>query len=405
MNNSKKSIRKDNKKVITDLNQSSKMATSLKLWIAAGVVAFIVVVVAICYDAFHQDALVTVDGTDYKLNDIEVMYNVYNQESQTEYMNQMYAQLYSQMGQAGYDYWAEDGVVDQVRSSIINNMEQTEVLYLESQKKKANIKLTSAEKKTITTTANDLMSKLSSKRLRKTKFTKTKLVDYLTKQKIADKYKEQLISSYGITEDTAKANVDESKYDERKVQLIQVATKTTDSTGASKAVSASKLATYKEQMNQYLAKAQAGTDMSKILGKDEKTYTYSETTFLVGQDKIDSKVEKAALKLKNKEIAGSVIEGTDALYIVKMVDTACKDSYNSAVSSEVKTEQNAKLQAAVKKMKTSYKVKEHTKAINALKIGEISLKKGESLTEYASDSDSKSSSSSKATSTPKASSK
>lgn len=399
MNNSKRVLREG------DTVKKAKKRTSSgsllpKIFISLGVLLVIGMIGIIGYESFHQDPLVTIDGTDYRLRDIEIMYQMYQQETTMEQTDQAY-QAYG-LG----SYWDgadSNGVAyaDTAKEGAVQNMVANELLYRKAIQE--GYELTDDDKEKAQDEL-DSMKKMSSYRWRKTGFSEDTLLELLQHNKIASRYYDALIESYKITEDTVKDDVNKEDYKERKYSYITVSTKTTNENNET--VEVENKDKLKTKMDEYLKKALAGDDFAKLVSKDDSNFTYkADATFIVGKDAVDEAVETAALTLKDGEVYDGVIETDSAYYIIKMIDTDCTDSYDSAIKSAVSSAQTEEYKKDYDKLETEYNVEYHDDAISKLKFGTLTLRKGDELEEFATEEPSATPTSTgdeKATATPEA---
>lgn len=370
MNKSKQNVQKERAKKKT--KQSKGAVGPNKIVISVFAVFLIAIIGIITFESFYKPALVTIDGTKYRVNDVATMYHLYQAETNTEQISNFYA-AYSN----GTDYWNMDGVKTNGLNGAMSNLIQTEVLYKEATKN--NVTLTEEEKKEVDQ-AVEQMNKMSSYRKRKTGYSEESFKNYIETVFIADKYKKQLIEGYGVKAEDVKDKVDASKYEEYKIQYIATNIKKVDENNKTVDLPKEEIDKKTKQLESYVAEAKAGKDFTKLVDEDNKDYSYAETTFIKGSETLKA-IQDEALKLKNGEYSG-VVKSDTVAYVIKMVDTKCKDAYNAAVEEEVTKAEESKFKAALDKLKIQYGVKLNTSAIDKLKFGSLTLKQGAELEEF-----------------------
>ncbi len=371
MNKTKQIIRIDNstkKKKRKETNTS----TVIKAWIGAGALLLVLIIGIISYEAFHREPVVTIDGTDYYLSDVEIMYNVYQQEAQIESMSQML------ISYGSTSYWAQQGVAESGRTTAMDMSIKQLLLYKEAEK--AGKKITDEEKAEITKDVDLMMDNLGKARLRKTGFERESVIDYLCKVKVALNYYNELIEGYGVTEEDVKASVKEDDYKEKKIEYISANITETDKDNKTVDVSDEKKAEYKAQLEKYVTEAKAGKTFKDLVKSDDKVYSVSEKAYLATDTSLDEAVKKACEKLANGEYS-EVVEIEGYLIVAKMVDTDSKDAYKKALEDAVAKEEEKKFTEQYAKLQETYNVSINTTEWEKIKFGEISINQGEELKE------------------------
>lgn len=373
MNKGKKVVRSEQKQV--KVSGPMDKETKAKIGIGVGIVAFLVVVFIVCYDTFHKDPVLAVGEDKYYLSDTNVMYNVYNQEASIERTDQFYKQYTN----SATSYWDTEGIREQAKQKAMDDTISVEVLYREAVA--ANMKLSDDDKKEVKKQVEDLLANMPKKIVNNTKFTKESLISYLEKAKLATNLHDEKIKGYDVKEADVKDNIKADDYKQKKIQYMIASKVLTNDNGEKKNIDDATASKYKAQLEEYLEKAKAGEDMSKFVdSKDQNTpYYYNEDTYILGKGTVPDEVEKACADLKNGEFADGIIDTDERYYIVKMVDSDCKDAYNQQVESAIEKEQDSRWTAELATLEEKYKVEVLTKGWDRVTIGEVAVVPGEGV--------------------------
>ncbi|MDO5521399.1 MAG: hypothetical protein Q4G58_12985 [bacterium] len=380
MNKSKQVVRVDGNG--TKSGKVSKIDTASLLKIiggALGVIAFIVACVVIGYESFHVDPVMTVEGKKYYLSDPEVKFSVYMAEASLLNQGQTYGPYY---GMDAATFFESNKA--SAKADALSSLEETFLMYNEAVKQGET--LSDEDKKTTEEDYGKIFDKMSKKRVKRLDMTREEFIDQALKIKLAYQYMDKLVEDYGITKDNLTTKVDQANYDEREFEVIEVPLTTTDKDNKTVDVSAKDKAAYLKQMQEYLKEAQKGTELSKILSTDEKTYTYEKKSLLTS-DTTNKELIAKVKDMKNKAVYNGVIEADKAYYIVKMTNNKATTQYDQAVQEEISTEQQTKLEEDIAKLKETYKLTEE-KGWDAVEFGTVAVYPTDSLDEFAEEEES-----------------
>lgn len=345
---------------------------SPKLWIIVSAVLGLFLVVAILFDQLYKRPLITINGDKYYLEDLT--YYFYNTELSYNYMNQLYGGYYWDMT---YDYTTGETVRDHAKSEAINNIIYTEVLYREALAH--GYTLTGEEADEIKEDVNLILNEggLSDKFIKKNGFTPEYLTEILTKFKLADRYREDVIDLLYIDEEAIKADIDYEEYRQYDIEYVFISTTKTvedeegkstneDMTEEEKKAAYDKIADLRE-------KALTAEDWSELIPEDEEDLKYREYSLLANNTTFPDNFKETVLAMENDEIS-DIIETEDGYYVVRMVNNNSSKAYDSAVADAIeKAENEAFMNEYNEYILPKYDYKINTKAINNLRMGRITL--------------------------------
>lgn len=379
VNKAKQIIRVENQhgpKKNYDPEARKNKLTLIGIGIAA--VLFIAMCVVIFYEALHKDPVLVIGDEKYYATDVEVMYNVYMEEANVEQYAQLMNSLYN--GVTGSSsIWNTGSTKTLAKQEAMNKIINYELMYREATKN--GVTLTEDEKKEATDKATTIIENMNSKRLKRTGFTKESFVEYALKAKLAEKYIAQVKEGYGITKDTLETPVKQEEYEERKIEVIYVATATSNSDDDAVPVSDEKKAEYKAQIEEYLKQAKDGKEFKDILAEDEETFKYSaEMSYVVDNTELPEELIAGTKDLKDGQITDKVIEAKNYYFIAKMIDDNPTDAYEKAIKDAIETEQTAKFEEEISKLKTEYKLS-IGKGWDAVEMGSTAVLIGEDISE------------------------
>ena len=224
------------------------------------------------------------------------------------------------------------------------------------------------------------MGKLTAKQKKMDGLNKKRIRKAIERQALADKYKEQIIASFGIDEDAIKATV--SKEDNRQytIQYYTIDKTTTDSDGKTANKSDADLKKAKSDIEALQKKAAKAKDFTKDIitdsnndNVDDKTGISYSTEDLVETDTNvgTADLRKAIKKMSNNTVS-DVLETEDAYYVIKMVNNNDSAAYDKACTEAVDNEKETKFDEKYKKdIKPNYTAKAQSYWKSAVKVGYI----------------------------------
>lgn len=353
--------------------------------ITIGILVVLVLCLGTCYSKLRPRNILVVQGNvsgasvSSKLSYQDAMYDIYNIEAQYNSMSALYEQFY------GSTFWEATNIDSKghtgsqlAKKEVMNNLKLREILCLEAEQ--VGVTLNDDEKKQVETDLDTFMGKLTAKQKKMDGFTKKRIRKAIERQALADKYKEQIIASFGIDEDAIKATV--SKEDNRQytIQYYTIAKTTTDSDGNSANKSAADLKQAKSDMEALQKKAAKAKDFTKDIitdsnsdNVDDKTGISYATEDLVETDTSfgTADLRKAIKKMSNNAVS-DVMETDDAYYVIKMVNNNDSAAYDKACEEAVENEKETKFDEKYKNdIKPNYTAKAQSYWKSAVTVGYI----------------------------------
>lgn len=391
--NSSKKIMNQNKKAETKSSVSAP-ASNKKLGangenlnkkaIILGIIS-IVIILGICIGVGVQQIKpqVVLKVNDTKLTMDDMMYPIYERESQYLSMDEMY-QAYFGTSVWEASYMGTDSTVDSsmtnsvgLKQEIVNAETEYQVLYDEAVK--ADYKLTDDEKKQAVKQAEDALKGLSWLQKFQLAISKNKLTERFEKRILADRYKEDQQTELNKKVDEKEAIKDISKKDLRQydIQFYYADTNVTNEQGNEVTLSSEEKKNLEKQIRDLAKKAEKAKDFTKLLGDDEEeselTYETAEFTETDGwSEYLSDKYVAQIKKMKNGEISPVFVDETTGYYMfVKMINNNSSESYKAACESAVESEQETLYQEWLDGIEKGYKIKLYNEIWGDVTIGTV----------------------------------
>lgn len=358
--------------------------------VAISVVLVIAMIVGIAVEQLKPSLYMTIDGD--KLYDKDLMYFVYQTESQYNYMDALYRQFY---GSGYWDQADENGVSNRInaKNELENNIRQFYILYKEAVK--AGYKINDEDKKSAAENVKDIRDNLSLKQKGLKGMSKKDLTKTAERAAMADRYKKDMIDKFDIDDAKLKAGVKKSEYKQYDVQYYSVPLGSYDEENNFVKPTDKEKEAAKAELER-LADLAKTEDFDKLLGdseeevatddanekeedkeKDENkvdsiaSFTDSENgKFVAGSSAFGTDAEKKVVALKNDEIS-DIIETDNAYYLVKMINNDCQDAYNEACDKAVKDEEDKQFNEAYSKLVEKYTFEVNYDEWDKLNLGSV----------------------------------
>lgn len=359
MNSSKKIVSgqdKDKNTKKTDISVPEKRLKSsgfgggnkkLVVLTAFGILLILALCIGVGIQQFRPRVVFTVDNEKITMSDM--MYPIYEVESQYASLNEMYI---SAMGSSFWEaeYQNSDGTSSaDVTNSIGMKQEilSREVQYeiLSKMAEKAKYQLTDKEKEQAEKDAEKALKGLSWMQKFQLDFSKKKLTALFEKRALADKFrkdKEEELNKTVKREDAIKdiKKADNRQYD---VQFYYASINETDDEGNSTALPADKKKQLGAVIKSIAKKAKKGEDFTKLSSDDDKDITFEDDASFVEKDGweylSDANLKKVK-KMKNGEVSQAFLDETSGYYVVvKMINNNSDEAYKKACDDAVKEKQ------------------------------------------------------------------
>jgi len=365
VNKSKKTLKGPKKET------KKKFNINPKVWIIISSILGFLLIAGILFDQLYKRPLITIDGDKYYLEDLT--YYFYGTEQAYDYINQLYGGSYWDMP---YDYSSGMTVREYAKTEAINNIIYNEILYREAVANGYTLTQEEEEKinEDIDTILND--SGLSKKFIKRNGFTEEYLKDVLTKVKLAERYKNDIIDSLDIDEEAIKAEINYEDYRQYDIEYFYISTEDTtdneDDSSSEETNEEKKKAAY-QKIADIREKALTAEDWSTLLPEDEKELKYRDTYFLGNSTYYPDEFKEAVMAMDNNEIS-DILETEDGYYVVRMKNNNSAETYDRTVEEAIeKAEEEAFNEEYNNNILPKHNYVLHEKAIQNLRMGRITL--------------------------------
>lgn len=343
------------------------------------VVVVLVLCIGVGIQQLKPENVMKVNGTKFSMDNM--MYPIYEKESQNLPMNEMY-QYY--MGTTVWDasYQGDNKNVDEgatnaegFKQEIIDSETEYEILYQEA--KKAGMELTADEKKKADDEALDAIKGLSWGQKLQLGVSKGKIKTRFEKRALADKYKDSKQEELNkeVDEKAAIADISSKDYRQYDVDYYYASLSKTDDEGNSTPLSDDDKKKLEKEMKKLAADAATAKDFSKLIKDEEKTdiqYNSGNFTEKSGWSFVSEANLKKIKSMKNNEISEVFLDEEAGYYVfVKMIDNNSTESYESACDSAIKEAQDAKYDEWYTALKDGYKIEINDEIWDTVVIGTV----------------------------------
>ena len=343
------------------------------------VVVVLVLCIGVGIQQLKPENVMKVNGTKFSMDNM--MYPIYEKESQNLPMNEMY-QYY--MGTTVWDasYQGDNKNVDEgatnaegFKQEIIDSETEYEILYQEA--KKAGMELTADEKKKADDEALDAIKGLSWGQKLQLGVSKGKIKTRFEKRALADKYKDSKQEELNkeVDEKAAIADISSKDYRQYDVDYYYASLSKTDDEGNSTPLSDDDKKKLEKEIKKLAADAATAKDFSKLIKDEEKTdiqYNSGNFTEKSGWSFVSEANLKKIKSMKNNEISEVFLDEEAGYYVfVKMIDNNSTESYESACDSAIKEAQDAKYDEWYTALKDGYKIEINDEIWDTVVIGTV----------------------------------
>ncbi|MCR5625572.1 MAG: SurA N-terminal domain-containing protein [Lachnospiraceae bacterium] len=383
MNSSKKIVREGAKANQNDKkkNNGDNLNMDDKKRLVLGVI-FGVLLLAMCIvvgvQQFKKDVVLKVNDTKYTMDDM--MYPIYETESQYLAMNSMY-QYYmnSTVWEAAYS--GDDKNVDSsatnevgLKQQIMDQTQEYEILYQAAVK--AGYKVTEEDTSSAKTSADEALKHLSFKQKLKLGFTKNSLVKLFEKRNVANRYKEdnRAVTDGQVDEAEAIKGISKEDYKQYDVEYFSVSLVTKEGEDLKPEKREKRL----KQLKDVLERSEDEDDFSKVLKEeneeaDQVTFNTASFTEGEGWSMITNKdILKKVKKLKKGEVSDIIEDDDDNIaFFVKLADDTSTESYDTACDEAIKTAKDAKYDEWYESVAKDFNVKINQDVWDEITIGTV----------------------------------
>ena len=363
-------------------------ATRNKVLLGIGICLVLVLCLGVAYIQLRPRPILKVSGTDADGKSVtdtlyykDALYDICNTEAQYNNMQSLYQQFY------GSSFWEAENMDSKGRTgaqvakkAVMDGLKQREILCMEAEKN--GVSLGDEEKSKVDEDLKTFMDGLTDGQKKIRGLDEDTVRNELERQALADKYKNQVIESLGIDEETLKAGVSKEDYRQYDLQYYMISKKSTDDDGNEKDLDAATLKKNKKTIEDVQKKAVKAKDFTKdvITDSDEDNTDddtgvqyLTENLLETDTDFLDEKALKKVKKMKNDEIS-DVIETDDGYYVIKMVDNNDQSAYDQQCEQVVEDEKEKQFEAKYKSdIKPNYTTEIQSYWKGRVKLGGITV--------------------------------
>ena len=394
MNSSKKIAAKRNKEQeLQDVKVPEKRLGTPKggfvgnvkpvILISICVVLILVLCIGVAVQQLKPKVVVTVDKTKITMNDM--MFPIYEVESQYAQINQMYeTQLGSSFWEQNYQGTSSDGLntaTTDVSNSVGLKQEllNKEVSYeiLNQKALEGKYILTADEKEKAHKNADKAMKGLSFTQKLRLNITKSNMYSRFEKRALAQKFREAKQDELNktIDEDTIIKDISKKDYRQYDIQYYSVTTTETDDEGNSGTVGSDKKSQLKEKIKKIAEKAKTEKDFTKLADKDDSEVEFNKEGKIIentGWSYLSEDNLKKVKKMKNGEISDPIYDDTTGYYVVvKMIDNNSDAAYKDACDSAIENAQTQEFNTWYQEEEAKHKVKVNTDLWTDVTVGSV----------------------------------
>lgn len=343
------------------------------------VAVVLVLCIGVGIQQFKPKVVVTVGDTKITMDDM--MYPIYEVESQYLPYNEMYESVTgSSVWEAEYQGSSTSGLSGVTNSiglkqEVINSEVQYEIMYQKAVK--AKYKLTNAQKKDAKKRAKEALKGLSWLQKLQLNISESKLTDRFEKRLLSESYQNDNKEKINKTVDEKKAikNISKKDYRQYNVQFYYGATSTTDSKGKTKKLSASEKKSLKAKIETIAKKAANGEKFTKLISSKEKSVKFEKSGKIIenqGWNYVSAANLKKIKKMKNGQLSKAIIDDKTGYYVVvKMINNNSTEAYKSACDSAIDSARSEAYQKWYEKEQKGIKTKVNTDVWSDVTIGSV----------------------------------
>lgn len=341
-----------------DRAKQGKRSHSTQIFVVLAILVGLVVAALVIWDRYHREVAMTVGNE--KIYEDELMYYVYETESDARFMDSLYQQIY------GSSYWesVEDAGMSNSELEKLNIKEQAaQDLILEKEAVKAGISLTDEEKAAADENAKTMFEQMSEADRRANGVTLELLTKISRRVALGDKYEAQRIEEYDIDDEEIRAGVDKDEYRQYNIQYYSVPIVETDDDNEEQPLGDEEIEQRKEKLKDLRERAQKGEDFEKLIGEDEEsdiTFSGIEAEKVWKADtNFSDTLTSVIYSMKDDEIS-DIIEDEDSgeLYLIKMLDNNSDEAYEDEVESRIKAQEEESFSDEyIEKLMPNYNIK------------------------------------------------
>lgn len=330
----KSQVQKEKNKV-----KQGKRSHSTQIFVVLAILIGLAVAALVIWDRYHREVAMTVGNE--KIYEDELMYYVYETESDASFMNSLYQQIY------GSSYWEtiEDSGISNSEMEKLNIKDQAaQDLILEKEAINAGISLTDEEAAAADESAKNMFEQMSEADIKANGVKLENLTKISRRIALGDKYEAQRIDEYDIDDEGIRAGVDKDEYRQYNIQYYSISIVKTDDDNNEQSLSDEEIEQRKEKLMDLRERAENGEDFETLIDEDEEsdiTFSGIEAEKVWKADtNFSDTLTSVIYSMKDDELS-DIIEDEDSgeLYLIKMLDNNSDEAYEDEVESRIKAQE------------------------------------------------------------------
>lgn len=261
-----------------------------------------------------------------------MLFFIYTMETKGAYSEEYYQEVY------GTSFWDLEYAKDYTMRELYKDYAMdsaVQYVILEEKAKEQGLTLTDAEIEENRVYAENVLDSFTEEQLKKNGITLKSLEETTQMMALAEKYYNYFLENIDITLEEIKAGINPEDYKEYKTEYWYLATSKYDENYEIVQFTQEE----KEEVMRKMEKIQEELLSGKttdLLQKEYADLLHETRTFLESGKKAEEAYKKACAKLELEEYS-TPVQTEYGIYIIKMIDNACMDSYNAAVEEAYET--------------------------------------------------------------------
>lgn len=325
--------------------RQNKKNHSTGIFVGLAVAVGIIIAAIVVWDKYHRETALVV-GND-KIYKDEVMYYVFQKESENSFMDSFYSQIY------GTGYWeSDDGsglMTNSEAEKLVIQDDAIEDLILEKEAGKAGLSLTDEEIKAADEDAQKIYEQITGSERSENGITLNKLKKMAEREALGDKFKQYKIDGYDIDDDGIRSGVDKDEYRQYDIQYYSVSYMDFDSDDKDAELSEDEVKKLTEEMEKLKDRAGSGEDFAALIGENDESKIEFSGEEAEGICKADTDfsdtLTSVIYAMKNDEISDVIKdEDSGSLYLIKMINNNSDEAYEDEVKSRISSEETSRFE-------------------------------------------------------------
>lgn len=301
------------------------------------------------------DEKIAMDKAIFLIYSMEVRWNYYASNYELQYGTSYWDTVYDEEGHT---------VRDIVKQETMDVLIQYAVFY--DCAIKNGMSLTAEEIEENNAYVERIIEELTAEETERGGFTEEGLRSVCEWMMLAEKYYDKMTDGLGVTRESVSETINKEDYKEYETEYIFLSTTYYDENYELQEESDEVKEAYTQQMADYYDEVLEGITFEE-LATGESALLHEKRTFLVDGNGAEEAYIKAAEELKVGEISKPV-QTEYGIYLIKMLDDECTDSYEAAVDAAYEVERSEAFTAAYEVLLSEYQVE-----VNEAVWGEVLL--------------------------------